>query len=100
MNKIKIFSIVAIAAFVGLFSTLSISQIQIKSLKFDSDKKIESRVDFLDDIIARVKRDYVDEKTDLELSEAAASGILSSLDPHSSYMNADDFKRNSSSNQR
>jgi carboxyl-terminal processing protease len=48
--------------------------------------------DFLNDIVKRVKADYVEEKTNKELSEAAASGILSSLDPHSAYLNEDDLK--------
>jgi carboxyl-terminal processing protease len=47
---------------------------------------------FLQNLIARVKKDYVEEKTDQELAEAAASGVLSSLDPHSAYLNESDLK--------
>ena len=47
---------------------------------------------FIQNLIARVKTDYVEEKTDQQLAEAAASGILSSLDPHSSYLNESDLK--------
>jgi len=54
--------------------------------------KVFSQSAFLGDIISRVKKDYVEDKSDQNLAEAAASGILSSLDPHSAYLNADDFK--------
>jgi carboxyl-terminal processing protease len=43
------------------------------------------------DVFERVKSDYVDEVSDEKLIEAAISGMLSSLDPHSSYMNKDSF---------
>jgi len=42
-------------------------------------------------IFEKVRDDYVEEKTDKELIEAAIQGMLSSLDPHSSYMNAKNF---------
>lgn len=40
----------------------------------------------------RVRRDYVEEVGDQELIEAAINGMLTDLDPHSSYLNADNFK--------
>ena len=43
------------------------------------------------DVYERVKSDYVDEVTDEKLVEAAINGMLASLDPHSSYMNAKAF---------
>jgi carboxyl-terminal processing protease len=92
MKKLKTFTFIAAASFVGFFSALSFSQIKIKPLEFDGQKITASQSGFIDDVIGRVKRGYVDEKTDRELEEAAASGILSSLDPHSSYMNEEDLK--------
>lgn len=44
------------------------------------------------DVFERVRGDYVEKPTDKELIESAINGMLSSLDPHSSYMNADSFK--------
>ena len=43
------------------------------------------------DVFERVRADYVDEVTDEELIEAAIRGMLQELDPHSSYMNAQEF---------
>jgi carboxyl-terminal processing protease len=44
------------------------------------------------DVFERVRADYVEEATDKELIEAAIQGMLSSLDPHSSFLNADSFR--------
>lgn len=44
------------------------------------------------DVLARVQTDYVTETKDSDLIDSAINGMLSSLDPHSSYMNADAFK--------
>jgi carboxyl-terminal processing protease len=91
-SNFRIFSLVVVAVFVGFFSAISLSQIEIKPIKFDDKKPELSQDNFLDEVISRVKEDYVDEKTDKDLMESAASGILSSLDPHSSYMNEEDLK--------
>lgn len=44
------------------------------------------------DVFERVRGDYVEKPSDKELIESAINGMLSSLDPHSSYMNAESFK--------
>lgn len=49
-------------------------------------------LDLFGNVFERVRSDYVDETTDQELIEAAISGMLASLDPHSSYMNANRFQ--------
>jgi len=43
------------------------------------------------DIFQRVRESYVDEVDDKKLIEAAINGMLTSLDPHSSYLNSDSF---------
>jgi len=44
-------------------------------------------------IMDAVKRTYVENKTDEELIDGALSGMLSSLDPHSTYMNKEMYKQ-------
>ena len=44
------------------------------------------------DVLARVHADYVTDVDDKEMMQAAVNGMLASLDPHSSYMNADEFR--------
>jgi carboxyl-terminal processing protease len=43
------------------------------------------------DVFERVKNDYVREVKDAELVEHAINGMLTSLDPHSSYLNPKNF---------
>ena len=44
------------------------------------------------DVIQRVRAEYVDPVDDKDLIENAINGMLTGLDPHSSYMNAKSFK--------
>jgi carboxyl-terminal processing protease len=44
------------------------------------------------DVFERVRSDYVEEVSDKELIESAIDGMLSSLDPHSSYLNRESFE--------
>ncbi len=91
-SLIKISVIVVISTAVGFFSAMSFSQIDIKPLKFDKKTSEEDQKEFLQEVVSLVKKEYVEEKTDRQLSEAAANGLLSSLDPHSSYLTEDALK--------
>ena len=44
------------------------------------------------DVFERVRADYVEDVSDEELIESAINGMLTSLDPHSSYLNAKNFR--------
>jgi carboxyl-terminal processing protease len=44
------------------------------------------------DVFDRVRSDYVEQPNDEKLIESAINGMLSALDPHSSYMNAKNFQ--------
>ena len=44
------------------------------------------------DVFERVRSDYVEKPDDTKLIETAISGMLTGLDPHSSYMDAKSFK--------
>ncbi|MGB8181690.1 MAG: S41 family peptidase [Stellaceae bacterium] len=62
---------------------------QTPAPKHDADTYRE--LDLFGEVFERVRADYVDKVADEHLIEAAINGMLSSLDPHSSYMNAKDF---------
>lgn len=49
-------------------------------------------LDLFGTVFERVRRDYVEDVTDQQLIESAINGMLTSLDPHSSYLNADSFR--------
>lgn len=44
------------------------------------------------DVYARIKNDYVEDVEDKELIENAIRGMLSGLDPHSNFLNEEEFK--------
>ena len=44
------------------------------------------------DVFERVRAEYVEPPSEEEMIEAAISGMLAALDPHSSYLNPKNFK--------
>jgi len=50
------------------------------------------QLDLFGDVFERVRADYVEKVTDQELIESAINGMLSSLDPHSSFLNAKSYR--------
>ena len=52
---------------------------------------VYEQLDLFGDIFERIRGQYVEEVDSKKLMEAAINGMLTSLDPHSSYMAADDF---------
>src|SRR5437868_10946574 len=44
------------------------------------------------EVFERVRADYVEEVTDEQLVESAINGMLTALDPHSSYLNQKNFR--------
>lgn len=49
------------------------------------------QLDLFVDVFERVRSEYVEQVSDEELIEAAINGMLTSLDPHSSYLNRKNF---------
>ena len=56
----------------------------------ETRKTIYEQLDLFGDIFERIRSEYVEEVSSKELIEAAIDGMLTSLDPHSSYLSADD----------
>ena len=55
------------------------------------DKSVYEQLDLFGDVFERIRGQYVEAPDSQKLIEAAIGGMLTSLDPHSSYMNAKDF---------
>ncbi|MDF1718386.1 MAG: S41 family peptidase [Antarcticimicrobium sp.] len=51
---------------------------------------VYEQLDLFGDIFERIRSQYVEEVDEAELIEAAINGMLSSLDPHSSYLSPED----------
>ena len=50
------------------------------------------QLDLFGDVFERIHSDYVTEVDDADLVEAAINGMLASLDPHSNYLNPDNYR--------
>lgn len=55
-----------------------------------SSGNVYEQLDLFGDIFERIRAQYVEEVDEGELIEAAINGMLTSLDPHSSYLSPDD----------
>jgi carboxyl-terminal processing protease len=81
-----------LAVLLLVFAKPSFSQSNSVMRLFSNEKDNSNYVTFFKDVVARVKRDYVEQVTDKELVETALDGMLTSLDPHSSFFNEKDYK--------
>ena len=79
--------VVAIASVMGL--NMPTQQDAVAQTNEDAYRQLS----LFGDVFERVRGEYVEEKTDKELIEAAINGMLTSLDPHSSYLPDDNFEK-------
>ena len=67
--------------------------IPLKAINADTSRQeTYKQLNLFGDVFQRVQEQYVEEVTDKKLIESAISGMLQSLDPHSSYLSADSYK--------
>jgi hypothetical protein len=85
---------VAIGPASGLFASHLARGLAINSaFAQDTDRANTYRLlTLFGDVFERVRRQYVDPVSDKELVENAVNGMLTGLDPHSGYMNAEQFR--------
>ncbi len=57
----------------------------------EEERSVYEQLDLFGDIFERVRSTYVEEVDEKDLIQSAINGMLSSLDPHSSYLPPDDF---------
>ncbi len=57
-----------------------------------NEQNLYEQLELFGDVLEQVRRNYVDAPSDKELIEAALSGMMSSLDPHSSYLPPKNFE--------
>ena len=69
---------------------LYFSMIEVKAQ--NNRQETYKQLNLFGDVFQRVQEQYVEEITDKELIESAISGMLQSLDPHSSYLSPESYK--------
>lgn len=72
--------------------TLSAGGLMAGAVERPSHQQTFRQLELFADVLSRVRNEYVEEVEDSKLIDEALNGMLHSLDPHSSYMNADDFR--------
>src|SRR5664279_596747 len=93
-RMIRKFTLLVAGVLIGALATVALTQPQLlsgaKANAASSDAYRE--LNLFGDVFERVRSDYVEVPDDNQLIESAINGMLAGLDPHSSYMNAKDYK--------
>ena len=76
----------------GVFTATQVST-PVFAQQSDDKQVIYEQLDLFGDIFDRIRMEYVEEVEAKDLIEAAIDGMLSSLDPHSSYLSPDDASK-------
>jgi carboxyl-terminal processing protease len=88
MRKNSVFFLGAVAGTcLTLVVTASSGDLVIAAAKAAVSADTYSKLSLFGDVFERVRADYVEKPDDGRLVEAAISGMVTSLDPHSRYMN-------------
>jgi carboxyl-terminal processing protease len=89
-TKLKAVGLVVLGAVVGVALSLNFSATAEKQ-KTTLNLPIEE-VRMLSEVFGRIKSDYVEDVDDKRLIKEAINGMLTGLDPHSAFLDADAFK--------
>ncbi|MBL4646191.1 MAG: S41 family peptidase, partial [Rhizobiales bacterium] len=83
----------ALGIVMGAAGMVGVSQLPIIGASAEAASRDTYRqLNLFGDVFERIRNDYVEEPDDADLIESAVNGMLTSLDPHSSFLNAKDFQ--------
>jgi len=71
---------------------VGVCSVGISQVTAQNKKDLYSQVELFSYALTTIQSDYVDEKTPRDLIYGALKGMLSSLDPHSQFMDPDEYK--------
>jgi carboxyl-terminal processing protease len=91
-KQFKTVLVLVFGIFVGVSVSLTSSVLAEKKEAAESAGLPLNELRNFSDIFARIKSDYVEEVDDKTLLENAIRGMLTGLDPHSTYLNNDEYK--------
>jgi carboxyl-terminal processing protease len=93
MTRLRLASAAAIMAFLAVPVAYTAWSQDKADPKAGGDKsELYQQLNLFGDVLERVRRDYVEPVEEKTLIENAINGMLSALDPHSSYMNPKTYK--------
>jgi len=85
-------ALLAAGALAGAVATGSVAQFGGAGEATAAATDTYRQLNLFGDVFERIRADYVEEPDDAKLIESAINGMLSSLDPHSSYLNSKDYQ--------
>jgi carboxyl-terminal processing protease len=85
------FALLAAGAVAGALATGSVAQLGSGGATAAATDTYR-QLNLFGDVFERIRADYVEEPDDAQLIESAINGMLSGLDPHSSFLNAKDYQ--------
>lgn len=85
----KMIMAAASGTILGLLATTQVAG-PLLAQESEREGAIYEQLDLFGDIFERIRSGYVEDVNEKELIEAAINGMLTSLDPHSSYLSAED----------
>lgn len=91
-TKFEKFGLIAIGAMLGVMLSLNYSAVADKDIKLQQQQLPLDDLRAFAEVFGKIKSDYVEPVEDKKLITEAINGMLSGLDPHSSYLDADAFK--------
>lgn len=75
----------------GLLFVAGLAVPTLTTAQSDEQQETYRQLGLFGDVFQRIRESYVDEVEDKELVEAAITGMLTSLDPHSSFLNTENY---------
>jgi carboxyl-terminal processing protease len=90
-NQYKTVLVLVFGIFVGVSVSLTSSVLAEKKVEEAAGLPLNELRNF-SDIFARIKTDYVEDVDDKTLLEHAIRGMLTGLDPHSTYLDPEEYK--------
>ena len=88
LKSVLLISIMSVC--IGLLINIGTSKL-LSAKEQETKAQVYKQLDLLGRVFERIRDEYVEEVSAKELVEAAINGMLTSLDPHSSYLAPDDY---------
>ena len=92
MTRKSDFAFWAFMLLAGLAGATTVFNVSRTYSATSTNSEIYKQLDLFGDVLERVRADYVEKPDDGMLIDAAINGMLSSLDPHSAYLNPKNFR--------
>ena len=86
-RKFRSFGLVALGVIAGVMLTVGVSAVAQRSSPLPLDELRQ-----LSNVFGAIKNNYVEPVSDKTLIDNAISGMVSGLDPHSAYLDADAYR--------